>query len=157
MTIAPKAPRKLSMKQRYTALTRDLDWDPSYVSSEEMFPLTSFAGIKIHDWRTWEAPFCLTVDAYTKYQAEKDKRLYAVLDGFAQSQGHLSLTDASYLNAMKLFLQGVSPLEYQAHRNFAMLSRHLNGPGPRFASLCQSLDEIRHAQTESHTLSNYKK
>ena len=43
----------------------------------------------------WEDPFRLTVDAYTKYQAEKDKRLYAVLDGFAQSQGHLSLTDAS--------------------------------------------------------------
>ena len=49
-------------------------------------------------------------------QAEKDKRLYAVLDGFAQSQGHLSLTDARYLNAMKLFIQGVTPLEYAAHR-----------------------------------------
>ena len=24
------------------------------------------------------------MDAYAKYQAEKDKRLYAVLDGFAQ-------------------------------------------------------------------------
>ena len=147
MTITPKA-RKLSMKERYSALTRDLDWDPSYVPAEEMFPYTQFEGIKIHDWSKWEDPFRLTVDAYTKYQAEKDRRLYAVLDGFAQSQGHLSLTDASYLNAMKLFLQGVSPLEYQAHRNFAYLSRHLNGPGPRFASLCQSLDEIRHAQTE---------
>ena len=37
----------------------------------------------------WEDPFRLTVDAYYKYQAEKDKRLYAVLDGFAQGQGHL--------------------------------------------------------------------
>jgi phenol hydroxylase P3 protein len=58
---------------------------------------------------------------------------------------------------MKLFIQGVSPLEYQAHRNFAFLARHLNGPGPRFASLCQSLDEMRHLQTEVHTLSNYNK
>jgi len=157
MTITPKAPRKLSMKQRYSALTRDLDWDPSYVTHDEMFPYTSFEGITIHDWSKWEDPFRLTVDAYTKYQAEKDKRLYAVLDGFAQSQGHLGLTDASYLNAMKLFLQGVTPLEYQAHRHFAYLSRHLDGPGPRFASLCQSLDEIRHAQTEIHTLSNYNK
>ncbi|MFN8192095.1 MAG: YHS domain-containing protein [Nocardioidaceae bacterium] len=157
MTIAPKAPRKLSMKERYSALTRDLDWDPSYVTQEEMYPYTSFEGIKIHDWSKWEDPFRLTVDAYTKYQAEKDKRLYAVLDGFAQSQGHLQLSDASYLNAMKLFIQGVSPLEYMAHRNFAFLARHLNGPGPRFASLCQSLDEIRHIQTEVHTLSNYNK
>jgi len=92
-----------------------------------------------------------------KYQAEKDKRLYAVLDSFAQGQGHLSLADATYLNAMKLFLQGVTPLEYQAHRNFAHLARFLDGPGPRFAALCQSQDELRHAQTEIHTLSNYNK
>ena len=152
MTIAPKAPRKLTMKQRYEALTRDLDWDPSYVDKKDVFPHTEFEGIKIHDWSKWEDPFRLTVDAYTKYQAEKDKRLYAVLDGFAQSQGHLSLTDASYLNAMKLFLQGVTPLEYAAHRHFAYLARHLDGPGPRFAALCQSIDELRHTQTEIHTL-----
>jgi phenol hydroxylase P3 protein len=97
------------------------------------------------------------VDSYCKYQAEKDKRLYAVLDGFAQSQGHLTLSEARYLNAMKLFLQGVTPLEYQAHRNFAYLARHLNGGGPRFASLCQSIDELRHTQTEIHTLSNYNR
>src|SRR5699024_4123780 len=102
-------------------------------------------------------PFRLTIDAYCKYQAEKDKRLYAVLDGFAQGQGHLSLTDASYLNAMKIFLQGVTPLEYAAHRHFAYLARHFAGPGPRFAALCQSIHEIRHMQTEIHTLSNYNK
>ncbi len=161
MSIEPKAVpnrvRKLSMKDRYSALTRDLDWEPSYVSTDELFPLTTFEGITIHDWSKWEDPFRLTVDAYTKYQAEKDKRLYAVLDGFAQSQGHLSLTDASYLNAMKLFIQGIAPNEYNAHRNFAMLARHLNGGGPRFAALCQCLDEIRHAQTEIHTLANYNK
>ena len=134
------APRKLSMKQRYSALTHDLDWDFSYVSREEAFPYTSFEGIKIHDWSKWEDPFRLTVDAYMKYQAEKDKRLYAVLDSFAQGQGHLSLADAKYLNAMKLFLQGVTPLEYQAHRHFSYLARFLEGPGPRFAALCQSQD-----------------
>jgi phenol hydroxylase P3 protein len=105
----------------------------------------------------WEDPFRLTVDAYYKYQAEKDKRLYSVLDGFAQGQGHLTLSEARYLNAMKIFLGGVTPLEYQAHRHFAYLSRHFAGPGPRFAALCQSIDEMRHAQTEIHTLSNYNK
>jgi phenol hydroxylase P3 protein len=151
------APRKLSMKQRYAALTRDLDWELSYVDPKEAYPYTEFEGIKIHDWSKWEDPFRLTIDGYMKYQAEKDKRLYAVLDSFAQGQGHLQLTDPRYLNAMKLFLQGVTPLEYQAHRNFAYLSRFLNGPGPRFAALCQAQDEMRHAQTEIHTLSNYNK
>ncbi len=148
---------KMSMKARYSAMTRDLSWEPTYVSENDMFPHTTFEGIKIHDWSKWEDPFRLTVDAYFKYQAEKDKRLYAVLDGFAQSQGHLSLTDARYLNAMKLFLQGVTSLEYTAHRHFAYLGRELNGAGPRFAALCQSLDEMRHAQTQIHTLSNYNK
>ncbi|MES4889582.1 YHS domain-containing protein [Streptomyces sp. NPDC096012] len=149
--------KKLSMKQRYSALTRDLDWEPSYVKEKDLFPYTAFEGIKIHDWSKWEDPFRLTVDAYYKYQSEKDKRLYAVIDGFAQGQGHLSLSDARYLNAMKLFIQGVTPLEYAANRHFAFLARHFNGPGPRFAALCQSVDELRHTQTEVHTMSAYNK
>jgi phenol/toluene 2-monooxygenase (NADH) P3/A3 len=157
MTTNPIKPKKLSMQQRYSALTRDIDWTPSYVTEEELYPHTSYEGIKIHDWSKWDDPFRLTVDAYYRYQAEKDKRLYAVLDGFAQGQGHLTLSDPAYLNAMKVFLGGVTPLEYQANRHFAYLSRHFNGPGPRFAALCQSVDELRHAQTEIHTLSNYNK
>lgn len=149
--------KRLPLKQRYAALTRDVHWDPTYVDPAKVFPYTSFEGIKIHDWSKWEDPFRLTVDAYHKYQAEKDKRLYAVLDGFAQSQGHLTLSDARYLNAMKLFLQGVTPLEYTAHRQFAFLARYLDGAGPRFAALCQSIDELRHAQTEIHTLAGYNR
>jgi len=148
---------KLSMKERYHLLTRDLDWTPTYVAPEEVYPHSRYEGIKIHDWGAWEDPFRLTVDAYCKYQAEKDKKLYAVIDSFAQGQGHLGLSDASYVNAVKLFIQGVSPLEYQAHRHFGYLARHLDGAGARFASLCQSLDEIRHAQTQIHTISNYNK
>lgn len=148
---------KASMRERYQLLTRDLDWKPSYVAEEDLYPHTRFEGIKIHDWDAWEDPFRLTVDAYTKYQAEKDKRLYAVLESFAQGQGHLQLSDARYLNALRLFLQGVSPLEYAAHRHFGYLGRHLNGPGPRFAALCQSIDELRHAQTQTHAISMYNK
>ena len=81
-------------------------------------------------------PFRLTVDSYCKYQAEKDKKLYAVIDGFAQGQGHLSLTDARYVNSMKLFIQGVTPLEYAAHRHFAFLARHLDGAGRAIRGAC---------------------
>ena len=122
-----------------------------------VYPYTRYEGIKIHDWDAWEDPFRLTVDSYCKYQAEKDKKLYAVIESFAQGQGHLHLTDARYVNALKIFLQGVTPLEYAAHRHFEFLARHLDGPGPRFAALCQSVDELRHTQTEVHTLSQYNK
>ena len=148
---------KLSMRERYSLLTRDLDWTPSYVEPHDVYRYTRYEGIKIHDWDAWEDPFRLTVDSYCKYQAEKDKKLYAVIESFAQGQGHLHLTDARYVNALKIFLQGVTPLEYAAHRHFEFLARHLDGPGPRFAALCQSVDELRHTQTEVHTLSQYNK
>jgi phenol/toluene 2-monooxygenase (NADH) P3/A3 len=149
--------RKLPLKERYALLTRGLDWEPSYVSKERLFPYTGYEGIKISDWDGWEDPFRLTAEAYCRYQTEKDRRLYAVLDGFAQGQGHLRLSDASYLNAVKLFIQGITPLEYAAHRHFAFLARHLDGSGPRFAALCQSVDELRHTQTQIHTISNYNR
>ncbi|MGD9527421.1 YHS domain-containing protein [Pseudonocardia sp.] len=151
------AKAKLSMRERYRLLTRDLDWTPTYVDPKDVYPHTRYEGIKIHDWDSWEDPFRLTIDSYCKYQAEKDKKLYAVIEGFAQGQGHLSLTDARYVNALKLFLQGVTPLEYAAHRHFGYLARHLDGPGARFAALCQSIDELRHTQTEIHTISQYNK
>lgn len=148
---------KASMRERYRLLTRDLDWKPTYVSEEQLYPHMRFEGIKIHDWDAWDDPFRLTMDAYCKYQAEKDKRLYATFDSFAQGQGHLQISDARYFNAMRLFLQGVMPLEYMAHRHFAYQARQFSGPGPRFAALCQSIDELRHAQTETHALSTLNK
>src|ERR1039457_4634652 len=123
------------MRERYSLLTRDLDWTPTYVDPKDVYPYTRYEGIKIHDWDAWEDPFRLTVDSYCKYQAEKDKKLYAVIDAFAQGSGHLRLTGALCLNAVKRFLRGVPPLESRAPPHFASLARPLDGPGPRFAAL----------------------
>jgi hypothetical protein len=38
------------MKARYSALTRDLDWEPSYVEFDKLYPHVTYEGIKIHDW-----------------------------------------------------------------------------------------------------------
>ena len=139
------------MKQRYEALTRDLDWEPSRLPGTRCSPTSSSRASRSTTGASGRTPSASRSTPTAKYQAEKDKRLYAVLDGFAQGQGHLSLTDASYLNAMKLFLQASRRTSTNAHRNFAYLARHLGGPGPRFAALCQSIDEMRHTQTEVHT------
>jgi phenol hydroxylase P3 protein len=37
------------------------------------------------------------------------------------------------------------------------MGRQFPGVGPRVACLMQSIDEIRHAQTQIHALSNYNK
>jgi len=149
--------KRLGMKQRYQMLTRHLDWETTYQPMDKVFPYDKFEGIKIKDWDGWEDPFRLTMDTYWKFQAEKERKLYAVIDSFAQNNGQLGLTDARYMNAAKLFLQGVTPLEYAAHRHFAHIGRHLRGGGARVAAQMQSIDELRHAQTQVHTLSHYNK
>ena len=87
-------PRKLTLKEKYRLLTRDLDWDFSYVDHKDVFPYEEFEGIKITDWDKWEDPFRLTMDAYWKYQAEKEKKLYAIFDAFAQNNGQQNVADA---------------------------------------------------------------
>ncbi len=44
-----------------------------------------------------------------------------------------------------------------AHRGFAGVGRQFPGVGTRVACLMQSLDEIRHSQTQIHAMSNYNK
>lgn len=149
--------KKLGLKERYALMTRGLGWDTTYQPMDKVFPYDTFEGIKIHDWDKWEDPFRLTMDSYWKYQAEKERKLYAILDAFSQNNGHLGVTDGRYINALKLFLNGISPLEYAAHRGFAHTGRQFRGVGPRIACQMQALDEMRHAQTQIHSMSNYNR
>lgn len=149
--------RKLGLKERYAAMTRGLGWETTYQPMEKVYPYATYEGIKIHDWDKWVDPFRMTMDAYWKYQGEKEKKLYAVIDAFQQNNGFLGITDARYINAVKLFIQGVSPLEYYAHRGFAHAGRHFVGEGLRVACQMQSIDEIRHYQTQTHAISTYNK
>jgi phenol hydroxylase P3 protein len=149
--------KKLNIKDKYRMLTRDLDWDFSYQDKKDAFPYEEFEGIKITDWDKWEDPFRLTMDSYWKYQAEKEKKLYAIFDAFSQNNGHLNVTDARYVNALKIFLTAVSPLEYQAYQGFAATGRQFSGVGARVACQMQSLDELRHVQTQIHAMSHYNK
>jgi phenol/toluene 2-monooxygenase (NADH) P3/A3 len=91
-------------------MTRGLDWETTYQPMERGLPVPDqYEGIKIHDWDKWVDPFRLTMDAYWKYQAEKERKLYAVIDAFNQNNGHLGVTDARYINTLKLFLTGREP------------------------------------------------
>ncbi|WP_175697929.1 aromatic/alkene/methane monooxygenase hydroxylase/oxygenase subunit alpha [Burkholderia ambifaria] len=153
----PTLKKKLGLKDRYAAMTRGLGWETTYQPMEKVFPYDRYEGIKIHDWDKWVDPFRLTMDAYWKYQGEKEKKLYAVIDAFTQNNAFLGVTDARYINALKLFIQGVTPLEYLAHRGFAHVGRHFTGEGARIACQMQSIDELRHYQTETHAMSTYNK
>jgi phenol/toluene 2-monooxygenase (NADH) P3/A3 len=145
------------LKAHHAAMTDGLHWDTSYQAMDKVFPLEHAEGLEIHDWTKWEEPFRLTMEAYWKLQSEKEKKLYAVIEAFAQNNGHLGVSDARYVNALKLFIQAMTPLEYYAHRNFAHLGRNLVGAGARIAAQRQSVDELRHFQNQTHTLSLYNR
>ncbi|ENO79116.1 aromatic/alkene/methane monooxygenase hydroxylase/oxygenase subunit alpha [Thauera sp. 63] len=149
--------KKVGLRDRYRLMTRGLGWEPTYQPMDKVYPYYQFEGIKIHDWEAWEDPFRLTMDAYWKYQAEKERKLYAIIDAFSQHNGHLNISDARYVNALKLFLQGITPSEYNAARGFNHLGRQLPGVGQRVAAQMQAIDEIRHAQTQIHTVSHYNR
>ena len=151
------AKKKLGLKEKYKLLTRDLGWETTYQKKEDVFPYVNYEGIKIHDWDKWEDPFRLTMDSYWKYQAEKERKFYAIIDAHAQNNGHLNITDARYLSALKIFLQAISPGEYAAHKGFARVGREFPGVGTQVACQMQAIDEIRHAQTQIHAMSNYNK
>ena len=152
-----KPPKKLSLKENYTALTRGLGWEPSYEKPEDIYRNARFEGIVIHDWDKWEDPFRLTMDAYWKYQGEKERKLYAIIDAFQQNNGQFNVSDARYVQALKIFLNGVVGLEYSAYRGFSILGRELPGVGPRIACQMQAIDELRHATTQTHAISQYNR
>lgn len=153
---AQQRKKRLNRKENYKYMTR-LGWDTTYQSESAVYPELEMEGIKIHNWEGWEDPFRMTMESYWKLQAEKDKKLYAVIDAFAQNNAHKNITDARYVNALKLFLTGVTPLEYMAHRGFAKAARSFKGEGAAVACQMQAIDELRHFQTQMHTMSHYNK
>jgi phenol hydroxylase P3 protein len=144
---------RLTSAQRHAAMTRDLHWDTHYQPMSQVFPMATAEGIRIHDWAAWQDPSRLTLEAYWRHQGEKEKKLYAVIDAYAQNNGHLGVTDARYVNALKLLIQALTPLAHGAHRGHARLARELPGDGLRVACLMQAADQLRHFQNQTHVLS----
>jgi phenol hydroxylase P3 protein len=155
MSVEPRK-KRLNKKDAYKYMTR-LGWDPTYQKEEDVFPYLKMEGIKVHDWEAWEDPFRMTMDSYWKLQAEKDKKLYSIIDAFAQNNGQKNITDARYVNALKIFLTAVTPLEHKVVSGFTNVARAFKGEGASIACQMQAIDELRHYQTQVHTISHYNK
>ncbi len=149
--------KKRGLKEQYNLLTRDLNWEPTYVSREEMYPYTTFEGIKIHDWERFEDPFRVTVESYVRIQAEKERKFHAIRENINVLQSQLDISDARWLEAMKLFSGVAFNGEYNAHRIFQYVARHVPISAIRFAAITQSMDELRHVQNEVLMFNNYNK
>ncbi len=149
--------KKLDIAKRYAAMTNDLHWETSYQPMEKVYPFARYEGIRVHDWDKWSDPFHMTTDVWWHQQGEKERRLYAVMDAFAQNNGQIGVSDARYINAIKLIVQTFSPLKYTLHRAFANAARNLPGDALRIATQFQAAEELRHSQLEQHAASIYNK
>ena len=147
----------LSQHERYASMTHDLHWDTTYQPMDKVFSIDKSEGIKVHDWQQWEDPLHRTMDVYWKAQGEKEKKLYAIIEAFAQNNGQFGVSDARYVNAIKIVLQSIAPLKYMLHRSLAQSARHLQGDALRIALQMQTSNELRHFQNETHAASIFNK
>ena len=71
----PRLPRS-----EWYDLTRDINWQLSYVSDEEAFPedLSTSYGVPTEAWWVWDEPYKVTYAEYVHNQHGKDASVYAV-------------------------------------------------------------------------------
>mgnify|MGYP003637313086 FL=1 len=46
-------PKRLGLKEKYSLMTRGLDWETTYQPMDDVFPYDNYEGIKIVDWDKW--------------------------------------------------------------------------------------------------------
>ncbi|KEF37487.1 phenol 2-monooxygenase P3 subunit [Schinkia azotoformans MEV2011] len=139
---------KLSSKDQYKYLTRDLMWEPKDFDMKTVYPLIEKEGIHIKDPKKWEDPFRMTYNQYVKIQSEKDSIYHSVVNAFEANHGHAKVVDSRWYEGVKAFAVAVQPAEYQAHRLMAYIGRNIPIEAIRFATFAQAIDELRHAQIE---------
>jgi len=52
-----KVNKKLGLKERYSLMTRDLAWTPTYQAVKDVFPYTEYEGIKSTTGTSSKTPF----------------------------------------------------------------------------------------------------
>ncbi len=134
-----------------------LSWDSVQRNLAGVFPYRFDEGLRVHSWEAFRPPLQTTLGDYWSLQNEKDRRLYSLIEAFAQNNGQLGIGDARYVNVLKIILQAFTPLKYSLHRSFAHLGRQMPGDAARIACQLQSLDNLRHFQTQTHALSHFNK
>jgi phenol hydroxylase P3 protein len=134
--------------EQYALTTKDLTWDPSYVTKEELAESEFTTGVHFRDWDTFEDPFRLHYADYVRVQSDKES-IMAEQKKLAARFKEVDGIDLHWLQAMKLFYPAATNSEAEAHRGHAALARFSPSPALSMAAFYQVLDEIRHAQMDT--------
>jgi len=141
---------RLARSQWYD-LTRDMNWDFSYVTEEEVFPelLSNGFGVPSHDWWTWDEPYKITYAEYVHNQAGKDAGLFSVNNVVGRSKIFENL-DPGWLAAVTAHYGAIAVAEYQAGIGEARMARFGRAAAWRNMATYGALDETRHGQLQTY-------
>lgn len=90
-------------KEDWLDLARHLDWDYSYVTEEQVFPveISGSPWLSHKDWQHWDEPYKTTYNQYVQLQATKEDSVLAVKEVLGKLNDFKQL-NALWTNALKL-------------------------------------------------------
>jgi len=75
-------------REEWFDLGRRLDWTPSYVPRDELFPsyASDSSGVPTEDWESWDEPYKVSFREYVDTQRRKDEAIYGVKSAVGRSK-----------------------------------------------------------------------
>jgi toluene monooxygenase system protein A len=134
-------------REAWFELSRDLDWELSYVREEEAFP-PEVAGrpwLPGEAWRGWEEPYKTTYAEYVTNQSEKERAVAAVRGALGRVSDFRRLP-RPWLSGLKLHNATLPLAEFAAVIGNLRAARFGRTAAWRTAASFGALDELRHTQ-----------
>lgn len=134
-------------RDQWLPLSRDLDWQLSYVSEDEVFPLVPSGGpwLPGSEWRGWDEPYRTSFTEYVCGQQRKDAAVAAVAEAVGRIDDWRRFA-GPWLSALKLHAATLPLAEFAAVVGNLRAARFGRDSAWRTASLLGALDELRHTQ-----------
>lgn len=134
-------------REKWSELTRKLDWNFTYVSESQVFPenLSGSPWLPHEQWRDWEEAFRITYADYVRTQSKKDVSLLAIRDAIGGSDEYRKL-DKGWINGLKLHAATLPLAEFAAVVGNLRAARFGRDSAWRTMATYGALDELRHTQ-----------
>jgi toluene monooxygenase system protein A len=137
----------LMKREEWQDLLRQVNWTPSYVDDEAIFPewQSGTGRVPRAAWDGWEESYKITYGEYVAMQHDKEVSAFAVKAALQRSTLFDNIEDG-WKSCAKLHFGGVSLAEYTAFLAEARMARFGLSGAWRNMAVLGALDEIRHCQ-----------
>jgi toluene monooxygenase system protein A len=134
-------------RDEWLDLARKLDWELSYVSEKEAFPVEQSGSpwLPAEAWADWDEPYRTGYAEYVAQQHAKDAAVYAVRDAVGRAEDFLRLP-LPWRNALKLHAATLPLAEFAAVVGNLRCARFGRDSAWRSTATLGALDEMRHSQ-----------